>query len=196
MVRRELGSWGTYLHYIFPIQWGAKELLRVPQPSNRLYYYTTSWDCTCWRRCEAHWFQSAWSKRQLVWVWGNLSKVWPEGHCIVLWDTSNSILTICFIHYSPRSKIVQISKRWVSPWIWLPEIRFWNALDVCNFSADLLQLDVIWSWICRISDVQGLKDKTLCITLHHNGPMVLGSVLNCWGSIWHHHFSLESQVSF
>ena len=33
------GARGIQITYIFPIQWGAKELLKVSQPSNSLYVY-------------------------------------------------------------------------------------------------------------------------------------------------------------
>ena len=37
VIGRELRSvWGIHIPYIFPIKWGAKELLRVSEPSNRL----------------------------------------------------------------------------------------------------------------------------------------------------------------
>ena len=32
--RERFGAFGVHIPYIFPIQWGAKELLRVSQPSN------------------------------------------------------------------------------------------------------------------------------------------------------------------
>ena len=58
VVRRELGSvWGSHIPYIFPIQWGAKELLRASQPSNssgaydvgRLSYEGLIFKCDVWR---------------------------------------------------------------------------------------------------------------------------------------------------
>ena len=39
------GARGIHIPYIFPIRWGAKELLRVSQPSNSLLFSISFMGC-------------------------------------------------------------------------------------------------------------------------------------------------------